>query len=500
MKTRWIASPVDRVRTDLLVIGLYTTRRRSPLYKALQSIFGPALRGILEGERFRFKPGDTAVIHGLGQLRARQVLLAALGRPGRVKPDDLRAMAGGAARRARRGGLTRVALAVDPAFADGGKGLDDASARALMEGACLGGYRFDRYLDEDSRDPESLIEVGLVAPGRRGRDRLLAAMERGRVAAEGTMLARDLVNEPPNVASPEHMRTRAEQLADELGLAIQVLERDELERRGMGCLLAVGQGSAQPTYLIHLTYTPEAEARSRVALVGKCLTYDSGGLCIKSAAGMLEMKSDMGGAAAVLGTLAGAARLKLPLEIHAIFAATENMTGAAAYRAGDVLTASNGKTVEVINTDAEGRLTLADALVYSSALEPDVTLELATLTGACVAALGKEYTGMFTPSDRLARQLTRAGDSSGDRMWRLPLADEYKSLIKGTISDLKNTGGRWGGAITAGLFLQEFVTQPSRWVHLDIAGPSFTDKDKGYRTKGGTGAPVRALLEFLEAL
>jgi len=500
MKTRWIASPVERVRTDLLVIGLYTTRRRSPLYKVLQSIFGSALRGILEGERFRFKPGDTAVIHGLGQVRARQIVLAALGRPGRVKPDDLRAMAGNAARRARRGGLARMAFAVDPAFTEGGKGLDEAGARALMEGALLGGYRFDRYQAEDGRDPESLIEVGLVAPGRRGRDRLLAAMGRGAIAAEGAMLARDLVNEPPNVANPEYMRQRAEALADELGLGIRVLERDELERRGMGCLLAVGQGSAQPTYLIHLTYTPEQEARSKVALVGKCLTFDSGGLCLKTAAGMLEMKSDMGGGAAVLGTLAGAARLKLPLEIHAIFAATENMTGANAYRAGDVLTAANGKTVEVINTDAEGRLTLADALVYADELEPDMTLELATLTGACVVALGKEYTGVFTPSDRLARQLTRAGDSSGDRMWRLPLAEEYASLVKGTISDLKNTGGRWGGAITAGLFLQEFVEHPSRWVHLDIAGPSFTDKDKGYRTKGATGAPVRALIELLEGL
>lgn len=500
MKIRWFASPVERVRADLLVIGLYTTRRRSPLYRILQSMLGPSLRPILEGERFRFKPGDTAVIHGLGQLRARQVMLTALGRPGRVRPDDLRAMAGRAARRARRGGLTRIAFAVDPAFAGKGEAFDEAGARSLMEGCCLGGYRFENYLDRERRLPDSLIEVGLVAPSRRGSKKLMAAMERGAIAAEATALARDLVNEPPNVATPPYMRELAERLSRDHGLELTVLDADELQKRGMGCLLAVGQGSAHPTYLVHLTYRPEGKPRSRVALVGKCLTFDSGGLCIKTAAGMLEMKTDMGGAAAVLGTLVGAARLGLPIELHAIFAATENMTGGAAYRVGDVLTAANGKTVEVINTDAEGRLTLADALVYAGELEPDLLIDVATLTGACVVALGKEYTGVFTPSDRLARQLARAGESSGDLMWRLPLADEYKPLIKGTISDLKNAGGRWAGATTAGLFLQEFVPRRSTWAHLDIAGPAFTDKEAGYRSKGATGAPVRALLELLETL
>ncbi len=500
MKIRWIASPVERVRADLLVVGLYTTRRRSPLYRALQDMFGAALRPILEGEKFRFKSGDTAVVHGLGQVRARQVMIAALGRPGRVRPDDLRALAGKAARRARRGGLTRIAFAVDPAFTSKGEGLDERGARALMEGTVLGGYGFESYLDDERRTPESLIEVGLVAPGRKGRSRLLAAMQTGTIAAEATRLARDLVNEPPNVATPPYMRDLAERLAEEHGLELQLPDRHEPERRSMGCLLAVGQGSAHPTYLVHLTYRPEGKPRSRVALVGKCLTFDSGGLCLKTAAGMLEMKTDMGGAAAVIGTLVGAVRMGLPIELHAIFAATENMTGSAAYRTGDVLTAANGKTVEVINTDAEGRLTLADALVYAGELQPDLLVDVATLTGACVVALGKEYTGVFTPSDRLARQLTRVGESSGDRMWRLPLPDEYVSQIRGTISDLKNTGGRWAGASTAGLFLKEFVPAKTLWAHLDVAGPSFTDKDQGYHCKGATGAPVRALLELLEDL
>ncbi len=500
MKTNLASTPLDRVTTDLLVIGVYASRQRSPLYRQLKKLLGGSLERVLGGERFRFKAGDSAHFHGLGKLRARQVLIEVLGKRGRLGPEQLRRLAGRGARRARRGRLARIAIAVDPAYDSQRGGLTPAEAQAITEGLSLGNYRFDRYRDRKDQEPFEIAQLRLLVRGRKGRAALQAALDRGLITAAATELARDLVNEPPNVANPPYFRDLAERLAADEGLSLEVLERGELQRREMGCLLAVGEGSTHPTYLIHLTYRPAGKARSRVALVGKCLTFDSGGLCLKTAKGMVDMKVDMAGAAAVIGAIVGAARLKLPVEVHAIFAAAENMTGSAAYRTGDVLTASNGKTVEVINTDAEGRLTLADALVYAQQQEPDWIVDVATLTGACVVALGKRITGVFTPSDRLARQLEKLGEDSGETMWRLPLPEDYRDQIKGTISDLKNVGDRWGGAITAGLFLQEFVERPRTWVHLDIAGPATVDKSRGYEIEGATGTPTRTLIELLAEL
>jgi len=500
MKTNLASTPLDRVAADLLVVGVYASRQRSPLYQQLKKHLGGTLERILSGERFRFKDGDIAHFQGLGKLRAKQVLVAVLGKRGRLGPEHLRRLAGRAARRARKGRLTRIAVAVDPAYDAQRGGLTPAEAQAISEGLVLGAYRFDRYLGKHEQEPFEIAQLRLLVHGRKGRAALQAALDHGLVTAAAATLARDLVNEPPNVATPAYMRSFAQRVAQEEKLDITVLERDELQRRGMGCLLAVGRGSSHPTTLIHLVYRPAGKPRTRVALVGKCLTFDSGGLCLKPAKSMVEMKVDMAGSAAVIGAVVGAARLQLPVEVHAIFAATENMTGSDAYRTGDVLTAANGKTVEVINTDAEGRLTLADALVYAQQQEPDWIVDVATLTGACVVALGPRITGVFTPSDRLARQLEKVGEVTGETMWRLPLPEDYREKIKGTISDLKNTGGRWGDAIMAGLFLQEFVEQPRKWVHLDIAGPATIDKTAGHEVKGATGTPTRALIELLSAL
>jgi len=496
MKIRVVSTPVQRVRADLLVVGVYASRRTSKLFTHLQRAFGRALDRQLSADAFRFRPGDRARFPG-GPLGAAQVWIGVVGRRGRVRPDDLRKLCGRAASAAGRGRPGRVALALDPAFDPGA--LDGKGAQAAVEGLLLGGYRFDRYRDrpEESYAPDTLA---LLRPHRRGSRDLTAAMERGVHTAGATALARDLVNEPPNVATPSYMLEAARTLARTRDLDIEVLGRQEMERRGMGCLLAVARGSIHPPYLVHLTYRPAGEVRARVALVGKCLTFDSGGLNAKTATGMVSMKSDMAGAAAVLGATAGAASLELPVEVHTIFAAAENLSGSAAYRPDDVLTAANGKTVEVGNTDAEGRLTLADALVYAGELGPDVVVDVATLTGACVVALGKEYSAVFATGRGLASKLIAAGRYAGDPIWQLPLPSRYERLIKGNVADLKNTGGRWAGAITAALFLREFAPQPQRWAHLDIAGPAMTDRALPYHPKGATGSPTRALIEFLERI
>lgn len=496
MKVRVVSTPVTRVRADLLVVGVHASRRSSTLAATLKRALGRGFDRQLHSDGFRFRSADESRFPG-ADLGATQVWLAVLGRKGRVRPDDLRKLCGRAASVARRGKHKRVALALDPSF-DRGR-LGDKAAQAAVEGLLLGGYRFDRHRSDPASEFEP-TDLALIMPDRRGSRALTAAMERGVHTARATALARDLVNEPPNIATPSYMLEAARTLASAQGLDIEVLGREEMERRGMGCLLAVAGGSVHPPFLVHLTHRPSVEPRARIALVGKCLTFDSGGLNVKTAAGMVSMKADMAGGAAVLGAIAGAARLDVPVEVHAIFAAAENLSGESAYRPDDVLTAANGKTVEVGNTDAEGRLTIADALVFAGALEPDVVIDVATLTGACVVALGKEYSAVFSPNSSLARKLIAAGECAGDPIWQLPLPERYERLIKGSVADLKNTGGRWAGAITAALFLQAFAPRPRHWAHLDIAGPAMTDRPLPYHPKGATGSPTRTLIEYLERI
>jgi leucyl aminopeptidase len=264
----------------------------------------------------------------------------------------------------------------------------------------------------------------------------------------------------------------------------------------MGCFLGVAQGSDEPPKFIHMSYRPKQGARGRICLIGKGVTFDSGGYSLKPTDGMLDMKMDMAGAAAVIAAFEGAVQLDLPWEVHAVVAATENMVSGRAYRLGDILVAANGKTVEINNTDAEGRLTLADALVYCSRLEPDMMLDFATLTGACMVALGPKIGGVMAKDDALAEDWLAAAERTGESMWRLPLPDDLKEQLKSKVADMKNTGERWGGALTAGLFLSEFI-EGRRWLHVDIAGPAMASKPYGVTTQGGTGFPVATILEFL---
>jgi leucyl aminopeptidase len=415
----------------------------------------------------------------------RMVRLCGLGEGGKASEEHFREGAAVLARDAAGAGATAQALFYP------GAGTPDRD-RAVAEGALLGLYRFEKYRkpapEDKFRRPEEMAFPG-------ADPRALAA---ARITAESQAYARDLSNEPGCVLNPRTLSEEARRLARELDLTIRVFEPEQVEAMGMGALSAVGRGSAERPRLIHLTWKPK-NSLAKVALVGKGLTFDSGGLCIKPSEHMRTMKGDKMGACVVLAAIRAAALLELPLEIHALAGLAENMPDGSSFRPDDILTALNGKTIEVNDTDAEGRLTLADVLAYASALKPDRILDLATLTGSVAVALGDNTAGLFTEDEALAGALMAASGASGERLWRLPMDDErLKKQLESPVADLVNCGSRYGGASTAALFLKEFVDPSIPWAHLDIAAVDFVKETFGYRQKGATAFGVRLLVRWLE--
>jgi leucyl aminopeptidase len=379
-----------------------------------------------------------------------------------------------------------------------------AVAQALAEGAVLAGYRFDRYRGSREDEPGKVTSITLLferAPDLRSAR---AAARTGATIAECQNLARQLSNEPANALPPAALARAAQRVAREVGLRARVFDVRELKRRKMGAILAVGQGSANPPRLIVLEHNAPAGGKQRpgrrpptVCLVGKGITFDSGGISIKPSAGMDEMKHDMSGAAAVIGALRACALLRLPLHVVGVVAAAENMPGASAYRPGDVVTSMSQKTIEILNTDAEGRVVLSDALHYAcTEFEPEAMVDLATLTGACVVALGKWATGLFGNNERLIELVRRSGEATAERAWPLPLWEEHRKAVRSEVADIKNTSGREASSSTAAAFLAHFVGSVP-WVHLDIAGTAWTSKTGPYQPRGATGVGVRLLVEML---
>jgi leucyl aminopeptidase len=371
-------------------------------------------------------------------------------------------------------------------------------ADAIAEAAHLTSYRYTKHQSSPQRPRDVTLHLVTTA------GKLPAAKHgvlEGTIEAEAAMLARDLVNEPPSLLTPRHLAAAARRIGRASGLTVSVLGKKQMERLGFNATLAVAKGSDEEPCFIKVSYAPR-RAKKHVVLVGKGVTYDAGGINIKPTRGgsLEDMKMDMAGAAAVLATLSALPRRKIPVKVTAYVAATENLLGGSAYKPGDVVRAYNRKSIEITNTDAEGRLTLADALSYAVAKDkPDVIIDLATLTGAAIVALGDKIAALFSNNDELARALWKASKQSGERIWKLPLPHDYNEMIKGRIADLDNSGASGAGTITAALFLQNFVgTTP--WAHLDIAGPAFASKDSGYLARGGTGFGVRLLLEYLESL
>jgi leucyl aminopeptidase len=351
-------------------------------------------------------------------------------------------------------------------------------------------------MTKDDNGPET-GEIVLLENNTNVFGALETGFERGRITARAVIMARDMVNEPANHMTPSHMAEKAREVASRHNLGITVMDRAQMEKEKMGALLGVSQGTSEPPSFIILEYRGDPSGKEAVGLVGKGLTFDSGGISLKPQEFMSDMKGDMAGGAAVIAAMDAIAAMRLPVNVTALIPATENLPGGRALKPGDVLKASNGKTIEVVNTDAEGRLILADALSYAVKNGLGPLVDLATLTGACHVALGDLYAGLFSNDNVLAGRLVKAAGSGGEKLWQLPLPEEYRELNKSDIADIKNSGGRYGGAITAALFLQEFAGETA-WAHIDIAGPFMTDKTRGVLVKGATGFGVRTLIRFIE--
>lgn len=484
-----LSSPASFV-ADLLAVGVRGPQpQKDSVVRALDRAAGGALLRAIGDDEFKAREGHTLTIAGAGRLKARRVLLVGLGEdePGLAAFRLFGVKAGRAA--AERQSLAVVAPS----------GTGDV-IEALAEGIETGAYRFSRYLTGKRRPKRSLSRATVLLAARPAVDARLA-LERGSLVAQSVNLARDLVNTPANDLTATDLANIAAAEAKAAGVQCKVFDKKGIERLGMPLLLAVNRGSVEEPRFVHLTYRPRGagERVPRVAFVGKGLTFDSGGLCLKTAEQMADMKIDMAGSAVTLGIVLAAARLRLPVEVHGIIASTDNMSGGNAYRPGDVFPSRDGKTVEIINTDAEGRLVLADALTYARELKPTYLIDHATLTGACMVALGTLRAGLFTDDDALRGRYEAAAKRTGELYWQLPLDPALREQLKSPIADLKHTGTRHGGAITAALFLKEFVGK-TRWMHVDIAGPTHLEQPHRIHPKGATGFGVRTAVEFLKAL
>jgi len=491
VNVRVVTRALAEIEADALIVGLYAgDKTLPPLLARLDRQIGSRLREVLAAERFGAKAGQLTHLHVDGRLRARRLVVVGLGPRTEATSEVIRRAAASGVRRARDLGARVVATDLL-----GDRLPPRVRAQALVEGALLGSYGFDRYKREKA---EKLVEeLRVVVTDGRGAREIGEGVRVGEIFARATTFARDLTNAPANDVHPTYLAQVAGEIAKAARLKLRVYDRAECAKMGMGAFLGVAVGSEQPPKFMHLTYVPSGRARKRVALIGKGITFDSGGLDLKNAEGMLRMKNDMAGGAAVLAVMRALAELKPPVEVHGIIAATENMPSGSAIRPGDVLRAMNGTTIEVGNTDAEGRLTLADALAYAvKRVGPDEMIDMATLTGACVVALGPLCSGLLANDRGLAGRLLAAAARAGERVWQLPLIDEYREHLKSDVADLVNVGPRGGGAITAGLFLREFAGDRP-WAHLDIAGPAFAEKDTPLGPKGATGAAVRTLLTYL---
>ena len=474
---------------DSLAIGLFEDAvELTGELATLDQKFSGVLKELIAEEEFKGKANTTIFTRVNPGSPVRKLILVGLGKPDALKLDTLRRAAAAVARVAKKQkskilGFSFPLWNNDPA----------ASAQAIAEGVELALYQDNRFKSEPAEEKGSQIEtVDLLGFG--GQE---AAITRANQIVSGVNLARELVAAPANAVTPITLAETAQAIAKEYGLQVEILEREDCEKLGMGAFLGVAQASDLPPKFIHLTYKPEGTPKKKLAIIGKGVTFDSGGLNIKGAGSGIEtMKIDMGGAAATLGAAKAIAQIKPDVEVHFISAVAENMISGRAMHPGDILTASNGKTIEVNNTDAEGRLTLADALVYADKLGLDAIVDLATLTGANLIALGEDIAGLYTPDDAVASQLEKAAQTSGEKLWRMPMEEKYFEGLKSGIADMKNTGPRPGGAITAALFLKQFVKE-TPWAHLDIAGPVWTDKENGYNGAGATGYGVRMLVNWV---
>jgi leucyl aminopeptidase len=509
MRIKVSAGLPREAKADVLAVPVFRINGKNELPSSLASLdksTGGSLSLVISQGDFRGTQAESQIIYPAKPGNAKRILLLGLGEAKVLKLDDLRALAGRCIKGARAKRAKTVAL-----IAPSAKGISPEKAcQALAEGAILGDYRFDSYLTKNGkkrpRKPAptlSLLCARLPKPAA-----ARAGVKRGTILAESQNLARDLSNAPGNVMIPSALAKTAQKMSRKVGLRVHVMDVPELKRRKMGGILAVGQGSINPPRLVVIEHNPrptgsKSQSKTKakqptLCIIGKGITFDSGGISIKGAANMHEMKHDMSGAATVVGLMRAVKLLEIPLRVVGIVATAENLPSATAYRPGDIISMYSGKTVEIINTDAEGRLVLADALAYAEkTYSPVAMIDLATLTGACMVALGDWATGLMGTHQDLIDQVQQAGGRTGECAWPLPLFEDHKKLMRGTVADLVNSGGRHAGASMAAGFLSAFVDK-APWVHLDIAGTGWTSRSTAYQGRGATGVGVRLLADFLE--
>ncbi len=480
----------EKQRSACVVVGVFEPRKLTLPAELLDKASAGYLSDLLRRGDMEGKGGSTLLLHNVPGTLCDRVLLVGLGKEKDFREKEFSAAVRTAVKTLNETGafdasffLTEIAVK---------KRSVAWRVRQTVLAALDATYRFDQYKSKKDEVRRPLRKLTLAVERRNELARAEEALLQGQAIAEGVAFARGLGNTPPNVCHPTWLAEQASQLAADLGLTAEILDGEAMERLGMHSLLAVARGSHQPPRLIVLSYKGGKPSEKPIVLVGKGVTFDTGGISLKPSADMDEMKFDMCGAAAVLGTLMAAARMGLPLNLTVVVPAVENMPGGGATRPGDIVTSMSGQTIEILNTDAEGRLILCDALTYSERFEPETVIDVATLTGACVVALGHVASGLYASRESLARELLEAGDDAHDRAWQLPLWDDYQELLKSPFADMANIGGRWGGSITAACFLARF-TKKYDWAHLDVAGTAYRSGSE----KGATGRPVPLLAHFL---
>ncbi len=500
MKIEFVQKDFTAVKADALVLvltkedvnGGKKLSKESRLLSSLQSE-RKQLDQALAGSKFSGDKGEQVAVYSLAKYGV--AFLVGAGDESELTNERLRRAAAAGIKAAQSAKAISVVIAVlDPVLE---KTSHYEVVHSLLEGAILGAYKFDKYFTLNDKRPK-VASIGVALSGVEASMGKKAAKD-AQLACEAVYLTRDLCNAPANEVYPEVLADVAARVAKKYHVRAKILDERQIRKLKMGGLLAVNSGSAKPPRFITLEYKGNPRSRDWYAIVGKGITFDSGGISLKPSAGMSEMKMDMSGAAAVIGTIQALASLKIPVNVVGLAPSTENLPGGGAYKPGDVVTTMSGITIEVDNTDAEGRIILSDALHYAKRYEPKAIIDLATLTGACVVALGQHATGMFGTSEDVMTQLKEAGDKTFERVWQMPIFEEYEKQLKSDIADVKNVGGRWAGAITAALFLKKFVGDYP-WVHLDIAGTAMLEEATDYAPKGSSGVGVRLLTQFFKQI
>jgi leucyl aminopeptidase len=481
---------------DLLVLGGFEGEKVEGLAAEIDRALDHAISNLFATKEFEGKTKQLSLIHTHGKIGIPRILLTGLGKRAQFNTEAMRIAAGKAALFVRDLSIRSYATVIY-----GNKEISSLAktVESLIEGSELALYRYDRYKTEEDVPPKKIEHLIVFSQDTESVEEIRGAVTVAEIVVRGVTVARDIANTPSGDATPQQIANEARGIANEHGIKITVLEEKDMKDLGMGGLLGVAKGSQQPPRLVIMEYRGRGEGQP-IALIGKGITFDSGGISIKSSEKMEEMKYDKSGAATIIGVMKVAAELRIPIDLVALAPLTENLPSGSAYKPGDVLKISNGKTVEVISTDAEGRLILADALAYASKFNPRAVIDLATLTGACIIALGGVASGLLGNDEALKARIKESGELTGERVWELPLWDEYKEQIKSEVADMKNVGGRPAGTITAASFLANFVDYP--WAHLDIAGTAWTQDgspDKPYQPKGATGVGVRLIIEVLRS-